>query len=203
MRVNRWISENVNQLKDVDWNPVDKWRDLALPFLGWFLGSFIFVAYVSFAEARRLRPIEYLSKAIEQAIGPMLWNVIGAFAFMLFSLTLIFPKCRWLAGLTHHLLMAVYLMGAMMIGIMFSQLLFSLGGLSEYLQDWRTYFFVPLAFILFLFVVIINCITGYLAYLVLWSDRFLAALSDVSLVLRVLFGAVPALIVIWRLLVEP
>lgn len=174
-----------------------------MPFAAWALSSAAFVALVRFAEITGLRSVDYYNKAIEQAIGPVLWNVVGVIALSFFALTLIFPKSKSLAVISHHLLMATYLMGAMTIGILVAQYFFVVGQLRDYLHDWRTYFYLPLTFLLLLIVVAINTVVGYLAYLVFWSRSFLTIMAEFGFLIRAVVGIGLASLVVWRLWVEP
>jgi hypothetical protein len=85
----------------------------------WFIPSFLFVLSVSWLAL--YRPAPYLEKAISEGYGRHLWNVVGAFGLLLFFLSLLFPRCRFIAKSAHQVLINACAIGGLHFGLLVGQ----------------------------------------------------------------------------------
>ena len=195
-----FIKTELSRFKCRDVNPGKKWRGAGLIFASWAIPAFMFVVLVSFLETSR--DVSYYQDAISQGVGPKLWNVMGAFGFALFFVSLVFPKIRCFAIAAKQVLLNVFAIGALTFGLLFGQFICLIPELDKYFDGWQFYFFGPVIVVLLVAVALLNLATWYMSYLIQWRGRFRVKISQMSVVTRTVFGTAFALLPLWLLWVE-
>jgi len=183
-----------------DFNPNKAWISAIQILSSWAVPAFVFVILVS--AVNEYRPVEYYEKAISQGIGPILWNVMGAFGLAFFCLSIIFSRIRWLSTVAHQILTNVYAIGAFSFGLLFGQVVCLVPQLDKYMETWQVYLFSPAIAILLLVVAGLNVAVWYMSYLIKWDSSFREKLSKVSIVLRLPVGGICFLLSLWLLWIE-
>jgi hypothetical protein len=69
----------------------------------------------------RHRPVTYLQTAIQEGIGPHIWNVFGMLGIILVGLLIAAPRQKWLAIAAHQVLQNTYALGALMFGLLLGE----------------------------------------------------------------------------------
>lgn len=109
-------------------------------FLLWVVPSVAFVLAVSWLES--FRSAEYLQAAIQQGIGPELWNVIGCFGFSLLGAALLLPRMQQLARAANFALTTAFGIGAMTYGLLIGKAIVAIS--APTVQTWQAWFWGPL-----------------------------------------------------------
>ncbi|MDN2696863.1 hypothetical protein O0882_11075 [Janthinobacterium sp. SUN073] len=90
-------------------------------FLYWSIPSFFF-ALLQKIEGHNF-PSLYIKSAVEEGIGPHIWNIFGSIGLVFFGLTIIAPKFKFFRISASQILLNTYAMGALSIGLMIGNLL--------------------------------------------------------------------------------
>lgn len=101
----------------------------------WAAPSFVLALLVD--HYRGHIPTSYLETAISEGISPHLWNVIGTVAFVLFGLTLLFPRWKFLSKSAYNVLINAYAIGGLSFGLIFGQLVTAIASASENINAWK------------------------------------------------------------------
>jgi hypothetical protein len=117
-------------------------------------------------------PANYLKAAIEQGIGPILWNVLACFGLMLMSISFAFPNCKWLSDAASNLLRNVYAIGCLSFGLLLGQFLILVPEIHGQIEVWRFWVLVPLSGYLLFAIFVLNFVVWYLSYLISWESKF-------------------------------
>lgn len=195
-----YIKSELGKFERIDFWPGQQWKEAATVFLSWAAPAFFFVLGVKYFEA--FRTVEYYKDAISQGIGPKLWNVIGAFGFAFFGLSLVFTKTKAFSYIANRILINVYAIGSLTFGLLLGQFVCLIPELDQYLDGWRLYLFTPLSAVLLTAVAIINLGVWYLSYLIQWKGNFHQRVGQIHLMLRIFIGCATTSIPIWLLWIE-
>ncbi|HEY3536661.1 MAG TPA: hypothetical protein VGL01_04450 [Trinickia sp.] len=105
------------------------------------------------------RSVKYLQTAIQEGIGPHIWNVFAMLGVMLVGLLIAAPRQRWLAVAAYQVLQNTYSLGALMFGLL----------LGEWIclsASQLTFVFIMAAGLMFAFAFCLNLTVWYVAFLV-------------------------------------
>lgn len=93
----------------------------ALKVLFWWFVPAYLVVIVTFLH-KGILPKVYLQAAIDEGIGPHLWNVMGVFGMMLMGLSVLYPRIRLLSHSAYHVLVNTHSVGCLSLGLIAGQL---------------------------------------------------------------------------------
>jgi hypothetical protein len=130
-------------------------------FLLWVVPSVAFVLAVSWLAS--FRSAEYLQAAIQQGIGPELWNVIGCFGFSLLGAALLLPRMQQLARAANFALTTAFGIGAMTYGLLIGKAIVAIS--APTVQTWQAWLWGAGIGVLFLLVAVFNFVVWYGALL--------------------------------------
>jgi hypothetical protein len=163
-------------------------------FLLWVVPAAAFVLAVNRLES--FRSAEYLQAAINQGIGPELWNVIGCFGFSLFGAALLWPQARVTRKAAHVVLTVAFGIGALTYGSLIGKAIVAIS--APTVETWQAWFWGAGIAVLFLLVAAFNFVVWYGAlltspaaqeeggFLHWWSGRPLLFRAAIALVLILL-----------------
>jgi hypothetical protein len=205
MRKNKIIMNPKERLllffEQTNFSPRSGMKDAMTIFLWWFMSAFIFVFIVQWLS--KYRSVKYLSQAINDGIGPNLWNVIGIFGFSLFGAALLFPNQQYVSFAANRVLTNVYAVGSLMFGLLLGQLV---SGMSESsLTTWQTWLFGSAFIFLFILVLFINFATWYLSFLIYDSKgktSFVTNVEKLGIWWRIGIGLMVLLLPLYLMLAE-
>lgn len=121
-------------------------------FLLWTVPATLFVLFVSWLEP--FHNIRYLQAAIDQGIGPELWNVAGCFGFSLFGTALLWPRAQITRAAAHYVLNTAFGMGALTYGLLIGKSIVAIKAAT--VQAWQAWFWGAGIGLLFLLVAAFN-----------------------------------------------
>ncbi|WP_344808966.1 hypothetical protein [Allohahella marinimesophila] len=164
--------------------------DFALPAFKEFLRHAVWwvlpaIAYVwCVALLSDYRSVEYLTRARDQGVGDLLWNVVGCFAFLMVSASILFVRQdavqRWTAKAANRLLLVTVDIGLLSFGIMFGQAWVEIAGwevAQDELSAWFVFFGTTVVVIAFAAVAYLNWVLWALAALVYRPTRISPAMA--------------------------
>lgn len=160
----------------------DLWQGLKI-FFWWFFPSLTIVILVDNYGA--YLPSTYLNKAIDEGIGPHLWNTIGVLAFFLAGLAILFPHSRTLAKSAYQVLINTYAIGGLTLGLALGKLIAALSTLD--LDEWQIWLKGIGVAILFVQALYLNFLIWYIGWLLAsreHPDGFMSRLTQTSIVIR-------------------
>ncbi|WP_444927710.1 hypothetical protein ACJJI4_08310 [Microbulbifer sp. TRSA002] len=195
-----YIVQKFHHFEESDFVPGDSIRGAIIIFLAWTVPAFLFVLW-----ANRYYPeVEFYQAAINEAIGPNLWNAIGAFGFLSFSVAAMFPQFSTPSLVSRQILINTYAIGCLTFGILLGQWFTFLS--TDDLVWWQRGLFGITSGFLLVIVLFLNLLVWYLGFL-LTSDsgkksRFLRGMEQLNGLIRIPLGLLSAAIIIWVFLSE-
>jgi len=158
-KIKTFFKSQFSEFEIQDFDPRTQWGSAWSIFGAWAIPSFLFVYCVETYRPEN----EYFIKAIDQAIGPNLWNVIGSFGLCLFGMAIIFSNIETIAKVTNKILFGTYSIGALTLGVLTGQWLF-VANKSELIW-WQVGIFDIKSAIFLVILLALNCFIWYLTFL--------------------------------------
>lgn len=134
------------------------WEPIAI-LLAWALPAFVFVLWVNAYYPEN----EFYKAAINEGIGPNLWNAIGSFGVFSFGVTVVLSSYYMPSLITKQILLNTYAIGCLTFGLLVGQ--WCLLPFDE-LVWWQQGLFGITSVFLLLVVFIYNSVTWYLSFLI-------------------------------------
>lgn len=179
------ITKKFSHFQRSDFIPRDEIWEPAIIFFAWAIPAFIFVLW-----ANTFYPdTEFYKAAINEGIGPNLWNAIGSFGVFSFGVAMMLSPFHIPSIITIKILSNTYAIGCLTFGLLVGQ--WCLLPFEE-LVWWQQGLFGVTSVLLLLVVLIYNFIVWYLSFLIQNTpekkSNFLIKLEQMHLIWRVLFG---------------
>lgn len=155
----------------------------------WAIPAFLSVWIV--AHYRQHLPASYLECAINEGIGPHLWNVIGTLGLIFVGIALVFPESRFIAQSAHQILINTYAIGGLSFGLIFGQLTTSIA--SANIEKWKIWLMSAGAVALAIQVIFLNFSLWYLGHLMSSrqkDDGFMHRVTKVHLRIRLIAASI-------------
>lgn len=164
--INTFIKKQFEQFNIDDISPYSRINEALIIFISWALPAFALVLIANFYFPDSI----FLQKAIEESIGPNLWNLMGSFAVISFGVALVFPKIRILSNMSKQLLLGTYNVGSLIFGILVGQfvLIVNADRISTW---WKIGLFGITSAYLLLIVFLLNLMLWYLSFLI-QTDKY-------------------------------
>ncbi len=171
-------------------------------FLYWSIPSFFF-ALLQKIENHNF-PSLYIKSAVEEGIGPHIWNIFGSIGLVFFGLTIIAPRFKFFRISASQILLNTYAMGSLSIGLMTGNL--SIIFDSSRIDFWNEIFLKISFFLLLTTIVTINFATWYCAKIIgkeEQKDCLTHLLTKVDIKIRLVLGILIAILpIVFFLLFE-
>lgn len=185
-----------DQFKHFEWEDILPRRTVSeavCVFIAWAIPSFSFVLWSNIYYPN----VEFYQSAINEGIGPNLWNAIASFGFFAFGLAIILSKYTWTSIIARHILSNTYAIGCLSFGLLLGQwwlMLFD----PQYIWWHRGVFGVTSGFLLVI-AFLYNMVIWYMYFLIRnesgSKSSFLFKLEQMNFFWRFLIGSVLILIV--------
>ncbi|MCO1336927.1 hypothetical protein MO867_21605 [Microbulbifer sp. OS29] len=154
-----YIVQKFLHFEESDFVPGESLKEAIVIFLAWTAPAFLFVLW-----ANRFYPeVEFYQAAIREGIGPNLWNVIGAFGFISFSVAVMFPQFSTPSLVSRHILSNTYAIGCLTFGLLLGQWFGFLS--TDGLVWWQRGLFGVTSGFLLAIVLMLNLFVWYLGFL--------------------------------------
>jgi hypothetical protein len=174
------------QLKSFDrtalWSPTIIKEGGTIVF--WWASPAFALALIA-AKCQKHLPSAYLKAAIEEGIGPHLWNLIGTIGLIFVGLAFLFPRARFIARSAYQVLINTYAIGGLTLGLALGQ--FAAAVTVSRMAVWRTWLIGAGAAFLALQVLLLNFSLWYLGNLMVSgeeNDGFLYRVARVHFRIR-------------------
>lgn len=118
-RTRSWIRHHTRDFKRSDFLPRCAWKQAAIVLAAWTLPAITGVVLTDWLGSHR--SVKYLQTAIQEGIGPHIWNVFAVLGMILVGLLIALPRQRWLAIAAYQVLQNTYALGALMLGLLLGQ----------------------------------------------------------------------------------
>lgn len=155
-RTRSWLKHHTRAFRRSDFWPGRMLWQAAIVPAAWALPAIAGVIVTDWLGSHR--SVKYLQTAIQEGIGPHIWNVFAVLGFVLVGLLIAAPRQRWLAVAAHQVLQNTYSLGALMLGLL----------LGEWIclsASQHTFVFI-MAGMMFAFAFCLNLMVWYVAFLV-------------------------------------
>ena len=179
----KFLQKQFISLSEFDFFLAEKRAEGIRIFLLWVIPSLILFYLIEKYFPHSVR----LHKAIQEGIGPNLWNVIGAFGLFSFGLSIIFPHSKWILKSAKNILENTFAIGCLSIGLLIGQWFFALN--HNDLEWWKVGFWGVTSGALIFVVIVFNFCIWYLATLVNTEKLdFMNRISKINFIWRLLIG---------------
>lgn len=128
------MSQQFSHFERSDFIPNESLKEAFTIFFAWALPAFLFVLW-----ANTFYPeVEFYQAAINEGIGPNLWNSIGSFGLFAFGVAVIFSKFSTAALVAKQILSSTYAIGCLTFGLLVGQwcVLLSMEGMVWWQRGW-------------------------------------------------------------------
>ena len=142
-----------------DFVPEKELREAVTIFLAWALPTFIFVVLAG----KYYLDVEFYQAAINEGVGPNLWNAIGSFGFFTFGVGVSLSSFFTPSLVAKQILINTYAIGCLTFGLLIGQL--CLLPLNE-LAWWQQGLFGVTSAFLLVVVFLYNMVVWYLSFLI-------------------------------------
>ena len=115
-RTRSWLKHHTRDFKRSDFWPGCALKQAAIVLAAWALPAIAGVILTHWLGAHR--SVKYLQTAIQEGMGPHIWNVFAMLGLILSGLLIAAPRQRWLAIAAHQVLQNTYALGALMFGLL-------------------------------------------------------------------------------------
>jgi hypothetical protein len=115
-RAGDWLRHHLRDFERADFWPGSALSQAVTVLLAWALPASVGVLVTDWLGNHR--SVAYLQLAIQEGIGPHLWNVFGMLGLALAALLIAAPRQRWLASAAYQVLQNTYALGALMFGLL-------------------------------------------------------------------------------------
>ncbi len=180
------IEEQFNHFSKSDFFLKRQFLNGLIIFCTWAIPSFMFVSWSSNYHPE----VEFYRNAINEGIGPNLWNVIGSFGLFSFGLTITFPNFSWLADIAWKVLSSTYAIGSLSFGLLLGQWVFLL--INNNLIWWKLGLFGVTSGLLLVILFFYNLALWYFSFLIQQRNSdtspFLIKIGQMHLLWRIVFG---------------
>ncbi len=177
------ISREYQKLRKSDFSvSMEEVKQPLSVFLYWCIPAILSVYFVKWLDGKG--PANYLQTAIEQGVGPILWNTLACFGLILMSFSFAFPRNQLLSDAASTLLKNVYAIGCLSFGLLLGQFLTLIPEIHGQIEVWRVWILVPLSGYLLFVIFVLNFVVWYLSYLVGWGSRYNLKLRQLNWVVR-------------------
>ncbi|MBR8212420.1 hypothetical protein KDW61_27525 [Burkholderia cenocepacia] len=156
-RTRNWLQYHTRAFRRSDFWPGRMLWQAAIVAAAWALPAIAGVVVTDWLGSHR--SVKYLQMAIQEGIGPHIWNVFAVLGLMLVGLLIAAPRQGWLAVAAHQVLQNTYSLGALMFGLLFGEWIC----LSA---SQHTFVFIMTAGLMFAFAFCLNLTIWYVAFLV-------------------------------------
>lgn len=156
-RTRGWLQYHTRTFRRSDFWPGRMLWQAAIVPAAWALPAIAGVIVIDWLGNRR--SVKYLQTAVQEGIGPHIWNVFAVLGVILVGLLIAAPRQRWLAVAAHQVLQNTYSLGALMFGLL----------LGEWIclsASQHTFVLVMAAGLMFAFAFCLNLTVWYVAFLV-------------------------------------
>ncbi|AJY30826.1 putative membrane protein [Burkholderia thailandensis 34] len=119
LRILHWLRHHTRGFVRSDFWPGRAFLDAFVAFAAWALPAIAGVVVTDWLHGRQ--PATYLQTAIQEGIGPHIWNVFGALGMVLFGLLVAAPRQKWLALAAYQVMLNTYSFGALGLGLLLGQ----------------------------------------------------------------------------------
>ena len=164
-------------------------------FFGWFLSSSIYVFVITWLSS--FKSVDYLSTAIEEGIGPTLWNVMGSIGIMLFLLSIMLYPLKAFAKAAEVTLENTFAVGSLMFGLLLGQLISTSTDMITNLETWKLWVIFPFTIVSFLVALALNAGVWYLSFLIKTDGLFYQKLGKFNPATRVISSIIVGTPVVW------
>jgi hypothetical protein len=181
-----YLQQQLNIFEKSDVAPNEHWNHALIVFSAWFFSSFLFVLWANayYPDAKMYH------SAINEGIGPNLWNVIGSFGIFSFGAAIVFCNSKWAPLVAEKILSNTFAIGCLTLGLLTAQWLTLIKN-SEMIW-WKTGLFGITSGFLIIVVCIYNLGIWYMGYLVQSRDnhpsKFIIKMRRVNLLVRILIA---------------
>ena len=136
----------------------EAWNALIV-FSSWAVSSFLFVVWASTYHPEN----QFYQAAIDEGIGPNLWNAIGSFGLFSFGVAILTPTLRMPSSIAKTILSNTYAIGCLTFGLLVGQWV-----LLPYheLSWWQQGLFGITSSFLLAIVFVLNLVAWYLSFLI-------------------------------------
>nr|WP_244111103.1 hypothetical protein [Burkholderia gladioli] len=118
-RTRSWLKHHTRDFKRSDFWPGFALKQAAIVLAAWALPAIAGVIVTDWLG--RHRSVRYLQTAIQEGMGPHIWNVFAMLGLILTGLLIAAPRQRWLATAAHQVLQNTYALGALMFGLLLGE----------------------------------------------------------------------------------
>ncbi|WP_038736573.1 hypothetical protein [Burkholderia pseudomallei] len=119
LRTGHWLRRHTRGFSRSDFWPGRAFLEAFTVLAAWVLPAIAGVVATGWLGGHR--SVTYLQAAIQEGIGPHIWNVFGTLGAVLFGLLVAAPTQRWLALAAHQVMLNAYSLGALMLGLLLGQ----------------------------------------------------------------------------------
>ncbi len=168
-----------------DFHPKEELWEAIIIFISWAFPSFIFVVWANAYYPE----VEFYQSAINEGIGPNLWNAIGSFGLFSFGVAVAFSSFTTPSKIAKQILSNTYAIGCLTFGLLVGQwYLLPFGELVW----WQQGLFGVTSVFLLAVVFAYNSVVWYLGFLIQNTEHkkseFLIKFEKTHLFCRVGFG---------------
>lgn len=175
-----------------DFNPGSKLFEAIAEMLYWVIPAVLFV----FITQKHYPDVEFYKSAMDEGIGPNLWNAIGSFGLFAFGIAIALSKEIWPSKIARNILQNTYSIGCLTIGLIIGQFF------SQYPTNalwWQHGLFGVTSVLLIGIVILYNLSIWYLGFLIQNSESgkssFLTKLEQMHSIWKVIIGTFIALLI--------
>ena len=110
--------------------------------------------------------MSYFTEAINQGIGPVLWNVMGVIGILVGALSFMMPRVKYFSKMSQQILINTYAVGSFSFGLLAGRAVTEHSHSKELLNTWATYLYTPVLVFLLLGVFSLNLVVWYFSDIV-------------------------------------
>ncbi|AJY40565.1 hypothetical protein I6G56_32645 [Burkholderia humptydooensis] len=119
LRIRHWLRHHTRDFARSDFWPGRTLFEAFTVLAAWVLPAIAGVIVTGWLGSHR--SVTYLQAAIQEGIGPHIWNVFATLGMVLFGMLVAAPRQKWLALAAHQVMLNTYSLGALMLGLLLGQ----------------------------------------------------------------------------------